>query len=101
MTATNVTGEAKRKPKLAPEAANKPMDALRPDAAKSISNRLQHFVSMTRWLFIEGPGAVQMTRWAKTASEAEQAKAAELLEHIHAANQLAEELQNTATETKK
>ena len=100
MSTTNVTGEAKRKPKLALGANDRPLDALRPNAAKSISNRCQAFLGMSRWLFLEGPGAVQMGRWAKTASEADQAKAAELLEHVHAANQLAEELQTTATEAR-
>ena len=89
------------KTKLAKGAETRPIDELRPGAAQSINSRCQAFLGMSRWLFLEGPGAVQMGRWAKTASEADQAKAAELLEHIHAANQLAEQLQTTATETKK
>ena len=89
------------KTKLAKGAETRPIDELRPGAAKSISSRCQAFLGMSRWLFLEGPGAVQMGRWAKTASEVDQAKAAELLEHIHAANQLAEQLQTTATGAEK
>ena len=83
------------KTKLAKGAETRPIDELRPGAARSVGRRCQAFLGMSRWLFLEGPGAVQMGRLVNTASEADQAKAAELLEHIHAANQLAEELSSS------
>ena len=92
-TATNVTGEAKRKPKLAAGAADKPMNALRPRATKSMNGRFTSFLGMARYLLLDGTAAVRLEAWtAKEASAEDRAKTAELLEHVHAAVALADEL---------
>ena len=52
------------KQKLAPEAKNRPMDALRPtNLSEYAANRLRSLPATSRFLLLEGPGTVHFRRW--------------------------------------